>query len=139
MSLNEPYVLEFPSRTNEGQVVYFREVDSGKQWAENEPAAELASAKIGLFKNNTLVAWAEPIGKPDSYHGFEDCQFFRFPDLRVELTEEDALCVGALLTDSYGRTFFRQDSPYHAAENGALLDHFDSYQLDNDLENWVFD
>ena len=139
MSLNEPYVLEFPSRTNEGQVVYFREVDSGKQWAENEPAAELASAKIGLFKNNTLVAWAEPIEKPDSYHGFEDCQFFRFPDLRVELTEEDALCVGALLTDSYGRTFFRQDSPYHAAENGALLDHFDRYQLDNDLENWVFD
>lgn len=139
MSLNEPYVLEFPSRTNEGQVVYFREVDSGKQWAENEPAAELASAKIGLFKNNTLVAWAEPIEKPDSYHGFEDCQFFRFPDLRLELTEEDALCVGALLTDSYGRTFFRQDSPYHAAENGTLLDHFDSYQLDNDLENWVFD
>ena len=139
MSLNEPYVLEFPSRTNEGQVVYFREVDSGKQWAENEPAAELASAKIGLFKNNTLVAWAEPIEKPDSYLGFEDCQFFRFPDLRLELTEEDALCVGALLTDSYGRTFFRQDSPYHAAENGTLLDHFDSYQLDNDLENWVFD
>ena len=139
LDLKEPYVFEFPSKHGDGQVVFFRDAENGKQWAENEPAATLTGTKIGLFKNNTLVAWAEPIEKPDNYQGFEDCRFFRFPDLRVELTEEDSICVGALLTDSYGRTFFRQDSPYHAAENGALLDHFDSYQLDNDLENWVFD
>ena len=139
LDLKEPYIFEFPSKYGDGQVVYFRDAERGKQWAENEPAAQLESAKIGLFKNNTLVTWAEPIEKPDNYQGFEDCRFFRFPNLRLELTEEDALCVGALLTDSYGRTFFRQDSPYHAAENGTLLDHFDSYQLDNDPENWVFD
>ena len=139
MQLNEPYVLEFPSRTNEGQVVWLRDVESGKQWADNEPAATLTSAKIGLFKNNILVAWAEPIEKPGNYQGFEDCQFFRFPDLRIELSAEDAVCVGTLLTDSYGRTFFRQDSPYRAAEDGALLDHFDSYQLDHNIENWIFD
>ena len=139
LDLKEPYVFEFPSKHGDGQDVFFRDAENGKQWAENEPAAELASARIGLFKNNTLVAWAEPIEKPDNYQGFEDCQFFRFPDLRVELTEEDSICVGALLTDSYGRTFFRQDSPYHATENGTLLDHFDSYQLDHNMENWVFD
>ena len=139
LDLKEPYVFEFPSKHGDGQDVFFRDAENGKQWAENEPAAELASARIGLFKNNTLVAWAEPIEKPDNYQGFEDCRFFRFPDLRVELTEEDSICVGALLTDSYGRTFFRQDSPYHAAEDGALLDHFDSYQLDHNMENWVFD
>ena len=138
LDLKEPYVFEFPSKHGDGQVVFFRDAENGKQWAENEPAATLTSAKIGLFKNNTLVAWAEPIEKPDNYQGFEDCQFFRFPDLRLELTEEDALCVGALLTDSYGRTFFRQDSPYRAAEDGALLDHFDSYHLDHNIENWIF-
>ena len=139
LDLKEPYVFEFSSKHGDGRVVFFRDAESGKQWAENEPAAELKSVQIGLFKNNTLVAWAEPIEKPDNYQGFEDCRFFRFPDLRVELTEEDSICVGALLTDSYGRTFFRQDSPYHAAENGTFLDHFDSYQLDNDPENWIFD
>ena len=142
MSLSQPYVLTIPSKSNEGQIVYLRSaaVDSGKQLADNEPAAAIETVKVGLFKNQTLVAWAEPIEKPANYHGYDESYiFFKLPELRLELTEEDAICVGALLTDSYGRTFFRQDAPFHAAENGALLDHFDSYQLDDELEHWTFE
>lgn len=140
MKLNEPYVLEFPSKTNEGQVIHLNSVtlEEGKQLAENEPAAQIASLKIGLFVNQTLVAWAEPIPQPGNYIGFEDHLFFKFPDLRLELTDEDSLCAAALMTDSYGRTFIRQDSPFHTAEEGTILDHFDSYQLDDNLENWTF-
>ena len=140
MGLAEPYVLELPSKYNEGQIVYLRSslTDSAKQLAKNEPAAVIETIKVGLFKNQELVAWADPIPQPSNYHGFEDCVFFKFPELRLELTDEDAICVGALITDSYGRTFFRQDSPFHASEDGVLLDHFDSYQLDNSMENWTF-
>ena len=84
------------------------------------------------------MAWAEPIPQPDNYIGFEDHLFFQFPEVRLELTDEDSLCAEALVTDSYGRTFIRQDSPFHTAEEGTLLDHFDSYRLDDNLENWTF-
>lgn len=140
MKLNEPYVLEFPSKTNEGQVIHLNSatLEEGKQLSDNEPAAKIDTVKIGLFVNQTLVAWADPIAQPGNYHGFEGHLFFQFPDLRLELTDEDSLCAAALVTDSYGRTFIRQDSPFHTAEEGTLLDHFDSYRLDDNLENWTF-
>lgn len=140
MKLNEPYVLEFPSKTNEGQIIHLNSatLDEGKQLAENEPPAKIETVKIGLFVNQKLAAWADPIEKPGNYHGFDAHLFFKFPELRLELTDEDALCAAALVTDSYGRTFIRQDSPFHTAEEGTLLDRFDSYRLDDDLENWTF-
>ena len=140
MKLNEPYVLEFPSKTNEGQVIHLNSatLEEGKQLSDNAPAAKIDTVKIGLFVNQTLVAWADPIAQPGNYHGFEGHLFFQFPDLRLELTDEDSLCAAALVTDSYGRTFIRQDSPFHTAEEGTLLDHFDSYRLDDNLENWTF-
>ena len=140
LDLKEPYVFEFPSKRGDGQVVHLSStsLENGNQLAENEAPAQIASLKIGLFVNQTLVAWAEPIPQPDNYIGFDAHLFFKFPDLRLELTDEDSLCAAALVTDSYGRTFIRQDSPFHTAEEGTLLDHFDSYRLDDNLENWTF-
>ena len=140
LDLKEPYVFEFPSKRGDGQVVHLSStsLENGKQLAENEAPAQIASLKIGLFVNQTLVAWAEPIPQPDNYIGFDAHLFFKFPDLRVELTDQDTVCAAALVTDSYGRTFIRQDSPFHTAEEGTLLDHFDSYRLDDNLENWTF-
>ena len=140
MKLNEPYVLEFPSKTNEGQVIHLNSatLEEGKQLSDNEPAAKIDTVKMGLFVNQKLVAWADPIAQPGNYIGFEGHLFFQFPEVRVELTDQDSICAAALVTDSYGRTFIRQDSPFHTAEEGTLLDHFDSYRLDDDLENWTF-
>ena len=140
LDLKEPYVFEFPSKHGDGQVVHLSStsLENGKQLASNEPAAQIDTVKIGLFVNQTLVAWADPIAQPGNYIGFEGHLFFKFPEVRVELTDQDSICAAALVTDSYGRTFIRQDSPFHTAEEGTLLDHFDNYRLDDTLENWTF-
>jgi hypothetical protein len=113
-------------------------MEVGKQLAENEPSAEIEEIKVGLFLNRTLIAWANPIPVPDSYIGFDDCSFFRFPDLRLTLQEGDLLCTGALATDTYGRTLFQQSPPVYAAEKGTILLYPDSYPLDHDPANWNF-
>ena len=59
-------------------------------------------------------------------------------ELQDTLNRCGFVCAAALVTDSYGRTFIRQDSPFQTAEEGTLLDHFDSYRLDDNLENWTF-
>lgn len=140
MDLKDPYVMEFPSKFREGQIVYLRPgaQDTGAPLAENEPSAEIREMKVGLFLNKTLVAWAEPIPVPDNYLGFDDCLFFRFPDLKIPLQETDLLCTAILATDTYGRTVFQQNSPLYAAESGTVLLFPDSYQLDNDPANWNF-
>ena len=141
IDLTEPYVLEFPSKYHSGQIVNIppHYLESGKQCADNEPAAEVAELKIGMFKNTELVAWAEPIPKPSNYHGFEGHLFFKFPELRVALTEEDTICVASVVTDTYGRTVFRHDTPLYAIEEGATLDYVDSSPYDDDIANWTFE
>ena len=140
MDLNEPYVLEFPSKFNEGQIVNLNPsmLDVGKQLAENEPSAEIKEINVGLFLNKKLVAWADPIPVPENYIGFDDHLFFRFPDLRLELKEDDILCTGVLATDTYGRVLFDQSTPVYPAEEGTILLHPESYQQDNDPANYTF-
>ena len=141
MDLREPYVLEFPSKFNEGQIINIPEsmLDIGKQLAENEPSAEIKEMKVGLFLNKKLIAWAEPIPVPNNYIGFDDHLFFRFPDLRLEMKESDILFTGVLATDTYGRTMFDQSTPVYPAEGGIRLLHPDSYQLDDDIANYTFE
>ena len=141
ITLGEAYVLELPSKHGEGQIVYTRPTsyDEAKQLSDNEPAAEIADIRIGLFKNQTLLAWAEPIEKPDNFHGFEDCSFYRFPDLRTDLAETDTLCVAALVTDTYGRTLFRHEGTFCPAEDGTTLVYVDEDPYTDNLEDWVFD
>jgi len=141
MDLSEPYVLEFPSKFNEGQIINIPEsmLDIGKQLADNEPSAELEEIKVGLFLNRKLIAWADPIPVPDNYIGFDDHLFFRFPDLRLEMKESDILFTGVLATDTYGRIMFDQSTPVYPAEGGIRLLHPDSYQLDDNIANYTFD
>lgn len=136
MRLSEPYVLTFPSIYNEGQIVYTRRCTPGEQLAENEPPAEAGEIRVGLFKNQTLVVWAEPIPKPANYQGFEDCAFYRFPDLTLPLTDADLICAAAVITDQYGRTAVMQDGLFRAAEEGTLLDTPDSYSTSSDPADW---
>ena len=135
-----PYVLELPSKYNEGQTVTIPPhcLEGAKQLSENEPAAAPAEIKVGLFKNQELVVWAEPITKPANYQGFEGHLFFKFPEVRVDLSEGDTVCVAALVTDTYGRVFFDPGTPFSPVENGTTLDS-DSYTQDNNMENWTFE
>ena len=43
----------------------------------------MADVQVGLFKNQKLVAWAEPCETPDSYQGFEEFMFYQLPELEL--------------------------------------------------------
>ena len=105
-------------------------------WSDN--AAAIADVRVGLFQNRQLIAWAEPCEMPDSFHGFEDCSFYRLPALRRELTAQDVIEIAAVVTDSYGRTIIGQDVPYIPdLEDGELV-HPDISSLDNNPDNWNY-
>ena len=73
----------------------------------------VADYRLGLFRNNVLLAWAVPCEKPATFHGFDDQQFFYFDDLTLEnLTADDRITVAAVVTDSYGRQYMSFDIPY---------------------------
>jgi len=91
--------LQIPSPYNSLRYAYFH------TRRPNEHGVEIADARMGLFKNQMLVAWGTPCDVPENYHGFDDHTFFEFAPLELPLTAEDTVCFAAVLTDQYGRTF----------------------------------
>lgn len=82
--------------------------------------AEAAEIRAGLFKNQTLVAWAEPCAQPDSIRGERSDQlYFRFPETTLRMTGADDLCFAVVVTDEYGRDGVYMDIPY-ILEDGEL-------------------
>ena len=74
--------------------VYIREIEPDAE----QPAAAAANIQVGLFKNQKLVAWAEPCETPDSFHGFEEYDFYRLPELQLPVSPQDTLQVAAVVT-----------------------------------------
>lgn len=106
---------------------------------------QIEEVKLGLFKNQQLLGWAEPCGQPANYIGdYTGRQFYRLPDLTVEnLTEGDAIAIAALVTDSYGRQYMSCDMLYEVDieyENGnGDLSYASSVEYDRDPACWTFD
>ncbi len=106
--------------------------------------AEIVTLRLGLFRNQKLVAWAEPCEQPENYIGFEDEGFYLLPDLVLEnLTGEDVLAVAALVTDQYGREFMAFDVPYVVRFDTSFDTPYLSYpadavELDRDPTKWTF-
>lgn len=103
----------------------------------------ITEIKVGLFRNQKLVGWAEPCDQPSNYHGFTDSQFYRLPiEKLTDLTGEDVLLVGALVTDSLGRQYMRCDVPYEilfTADGKGELTYASNAQYDPDLSAWTFE
>ena len=114
--------------------VYIREVTP----ADASLTAAVANIRVGLFKNQKLAAWAEPCGKPDSFHGFEEFDFYQLPELRLSLTPADTVQVAAVVTDIYGRVTVSQDVPYILDESGDALTWPDSSETDPDPAHWQY-
>ena len=95
--------------------VYIREIEPDAE----QPAAAAANIQVGLFKNQKLVAWAEPCETPDSFHGFEEYDFYRLPELQLLVSPQDTLQVAAVVTDVYGRQGVYSDIPC-VLEDGEL-------------------
>ena len=105
--------------------------------------AEMKYMRVGLFRNQELLAWAEPCETPQGWQGFQEHDFYRVPDMTVELGEGDTLQVAALVTDSFGREFVRHDIPYVVETDTDFdtpyLSYPGSYETDSDPANWKFD
>ena len=114
--------------------VYIREVTP----ADASLTAAVANIRVGLFKNQKLAAWSEPCEKPDSFHGFEEFDFYQLPELRLSLTPADTVQVAAVVTDIYGRVTVSQDVPYILDESGDALTWPDSSETDPDPAHWQY-
>lgn len=105
---------------------------------DDSPAA-ITECKVGLFKNQKLLAWGTPCDKPANFQGFEGQDFYRLPDMTVTLTREDQLVVAALVTDEYGRrSVISEGPPYVLDEERQNLTWFDAYETDPDPSHWQF-
>jgi len=96
--------------------------DSGIGTVKGLPVAKITSARVGLFRGQTLMTWLEPCPQPASFIGFEGEDFYCLPEnYPVSITPEDTLCFAVLVTDEYGRELVFSDSPYCMDEDGKDL------------------
>ena len=106
---------------------------------ETIPVPDIRSARLGLFRDRKLIAWAEPCEKPASYLGCEDYHFARLPETDVPVEDGDLLCVAALVEDVYGRRYL-QTTDFFTPSNGQVsvspADPPDSTVWD--LSDWQF-
>ncbi len=92
--------------------------------------AEVKSLRIGLFRNQKLLGWLEPCEKPDTHHGYENCDFYRFPDVSVVPEAGDIFTVTAIVTDEYDREYAIKGIPYEMDfELGELVS--------SSTDNWI--
>lgn len=71
----------------------------------SESPTAVADVRVGLFQDQKLLAWYEPVeGIPPNFSGFdgENTRFFRL-DGEWTLEPDHVYCIAALLTDEYGR------------------------------------
>ena len=113
------------------------------------PRTMAASIRVGLFKNQQLVAWAEPISDEEqtSYQGFDNATFYRLEPLSFPFAAGDILETAVLLTDEYGReTICPGNFPLALdSDNQTLIfpgstgsDTVDAYSIDTDISHWTF-
>lgn len=107
--------------------------------------AQITQFQLGLFRNQTLLGWAEPCDKPASYIGdYTNAQFFRLAEVTIEALEAgDIITVAALVTDSYGRQYMTCDVPHEVKfdpETGTgELTWVSVVDYDWDPTKWKFD
>ena len=113
------------------------------------PRTKAVSIRVGLFKNQRLVAWAEPISADEqtSYQGFDNATFYRLEPLSFPFAAGDILESAAVLTDEYGREVICPDYfPLTLDSDGQTLifpgstgsDTVDAYSIDTDISHWTF-
>ena len=113
------------------------------------PRTKAVSIRVGLFKNQRLVAWARPISADEQtrYQGFDNATFYRLEPLSFPFTAGDILESAAVLTDEYGREVICPDwFPLTLDSDGQTLifpgstgsDTVDAYSIDTDISRWTF-
>ena len=114
------------------------------------PRTKAVSIRVGLFKNQRLVAWARPISADEQtrYRGFDNATFYRLEPLSFPFAAGDILESAAVLTDEYGREVIRPgDFPLTLDSDGKSLvfpgsnetDTAAAFEVDTDISHWKFD
>ena len=113
------------------------------------PRAEAVSIRVGLFKNQRLIAWARPISADEQtrYRGFDNATFYRLEPLSFPFAAGDILESAAVLTDEYGREVICPDwFPLTLDSDGQSLvfpgsdgsNTVDAYSINTDISHWTF-
>lgn len=104
-------------------------------------ATQVVSFRVGLFKNQELVAWAQEIPKDGSHWvGFDDYRIFLFSPVSLSMEIGDTVSVAAVVVDQYGRTsIYQEDPPSTLDADGKTLSWADSYDQYPDPADWHFD
>lgn len=104
--------------------------------------AEVKSIRIGLFRNQKLLGWLEPCGKPDKFRGYDDgdYNFYRFPEVSVVPEAGDIFTVTAVVVDEYDREYIIKGLPYELDAEGRELTHSttDHWVGMNTPEGWEY-
>lgn len=106
--------------------------------------AEITEMRVGVFRNQKLIAWGEHSQKPPNYFtNVEDMQFFKMPEMTLEdLQEGETIEIAALVTDSYGRQYMICDVPNRVRYDANGVGSFTwsaSYSSVTDLSHWEFE
>lgn len=100
---------------------------------------DIRSIQVGLFRDQTLVVWAEPCSRPETLRKLpegEGTQFFRLPETSLTLRAGQELRLVAWVTDGCGRRFLCPGgSPYVLDGDGSLVWAEDS-SADFDPSHW---
>ena len=113
------------------------------------PRTKAVSIRVGLFKNQRLVAWARPISADEqtSYRGYDNATFYRLEPLSFPFAAGDILESAVVLTDEYSREVICPDCfPLTLDSDGQSLvfpgstgsDTVDAYSIDTDISHWTF-
>jgi len=108
-----------------------------------DETAVVEQVRMGIFVNQTIVAWGEECAQPESYQGdWGNCLFFRLPETEVKLSSGDRLQIAALVTDSFGRQFIAQDVPFvtETDRDGTVrLTYPTDARFDSDPARWILE
>lgn len=101
--------------------------------------SEARSVQVGLFRNQKLLGWLTPCEQPANYRGFEDCDFYSFPDVSVVPEAGDIFTVSTVIVDEYDREFVVRGVPYTMNDEFKELVHADGGWIGvDDPANWEY-
>jgi len=99
-----------------------------------------AQVRVGLFRDQKLLAWYKPCEKPQNYAGFEGYSFFR---LEGEWNMESGYVysIAAVLTDRYGRERVYSSYPVKQEEDREFYGYYavdGVLQVSSDPADWEY-
>ena len=86
-------------------------IDPEQSYSIGGSPAAIKDIRLGLFRDQKLLAWYEAVEKPANYVGdhFERCRFFRLEG-GWTLEPDYVYCLAAVVVDEYGREFVLADT-----------------------------